>query len=52
MKDVGTKEGQGSIHWTAPEVLNESPGVDYFLADVYSFGINNFLQDFHHTTIL
>jgi serine/threonine protein kinase/ABC-type phosphate transport system substrate-binding protein len=30
---------QGSIHWTAPEVLNENPDVDFILADVYSFGI-------------
>lgn len=30
---------QGSIHWTAPEILNESPDVDYVLTDVYSFGI-------------
>jgi serine/threonine protein kinase len=31
--------GGGSVHWTAPEVLNETPGVDLVLADVYSFGI-------------
>jgi serine/threonine protein kinase len=30
---------QGSIHWMAPEVLNESMDIDYMLADVYSFGI-------------
>lgn len=29
----------GTIHWTAPEVLNDSDGIDYMLADVYSFGI-------------
>jgi serine/threonine protein kinase len=29
----------GSVHWTAPEVLNESLDVDFILADVYSFGI-------------
>ncbi len=29
---------QGSIHWTAPEILSESPDVDLTLADVYSFG--------------
>jgi hypothetical protein len=29
---------QGSIHWTAPEILNESADVDFILADVYSFG--------------
>ncbi len=34
----GAKEIQGSVHWTAPEILNEEP-VDYMLADIYSFGI-------------
>lgn len=29
----------GTIHWTAPEVLNDDVGLDYMLADVYSFGI-------------
>jgi hypothetical protein len=29
---------QGSVHWTAPEILNESVDVDFILADVYSFG--------------
>ncbi|BBI30403.1 Ser/Thr protein kinase [Acanthamoeba castellanii medusavirus] len=29
----------GSVHWMAPEVLNESPNADASLADVYSFGI-------------
>ncbi len=29
----------GSIHWTAPELLNESPVIDYMMADIYSFGI-------------
>jgi serine/threonine protein kinase len=29
----------GSIHWTAPEVLNESSYIDHEAADVYSFGI-------------
>jgi len=29
----------GSVHWTAPEILNEAPDVDLILADVYSFGI-------------
>ncbi|AVK75014.1 serine-threonine kinase [Pandoravirus quercus] len=29
----------GSVHWMAPEVLNESLDVDYAMADVYSFGI-------------
>jgi serine/threonine protein kinase len=33
------REAQGSIHWTAPEVLNETADVDLTLADVYSFGI-------------
>jgi hypothetical protein len=35
----GGKEVAGSVHWTAPEVLNESSDVDLILADVYSFGI-------------
>jgi serine/threonine protein kinase len=34
----GDKEMQGSVHWMAPEILNEEP-VDYMLADIYSFGI-------------
>jgi hypothetical protein len=34
----GTKEIGGSVHWTAPEVLNETADVDLILADVYSFG--------------
>jgi serine/threonine protein kinase len=29
----------GSIHWTAPELINQSPCVDLALADVYSFGV-------------
>ncbi|WBR14733.1 Ser/thr kinase [Pandoravirus kuranda] len=29
----------GSVHWMAPEVLNESLDIDYAMADVYSFGI-------------
>ncbi len=33
------KEIQGSVHWTAPEILNEAMDVDYMMADVYSFGI-------------
>jgi len=32
-------EGLGSIPWTAPEVLNDTPNLDYVLADVYAFGI-------------
>jgi serine/threonine protein kinase len=31
--------GNGTVYWTAPEVLNESQDVDHVLADVYSFGI-------------
>ena len=33
------KEIQGSVHWTAPEILNEALEIDYMLTDVYSFGI-------------
>jgi class 3 adenylate cyclase len=29
----------GSVHWSAPEILGESPGIDYILTDVYAFGI-------------
>jgi serine/threonine protein kinase len=32
-------KGLGTIHWTAPEVLNETHDIDHVLADVYSFGI-------------
>jgi tRNA A-37 threonylcarbamoyl transferase component Bud32 len=40
MNRVNTKNVvQGSVHWTAPEVLNELMEVDFMLADVYSFGI-------------
>ncbi len=39
---------QGSIHWTAPEILSESPDVDLTLADVYSFG-KNFLPQYGWT---
>jgi len=35
----GNKEVQGSVHWTAPEILNEAMDVDYAQADIYSFGI-------------
>jgi serine/threonine protein kinase len=41
-EDVGrgaNKDARGTLHWTAPEVLNESEAVDWILADVYSFGI-------------
>jgi len=30
---------QGTVHWMAPEVLNESLDADYLMADVYAFGI-------------
>lgn len=39
LKRGGHKQAQGSVHWTAPEILNESLEIDYVLADVYSFGI-------------
>jgi serine/threonine protein kinase len=29
---------QGSVHWMAPEILNETLDADYILADVYAFG--------------
>jgi serine/threonine protein kinase len=35
----GAHGAMGSVHWMAPEVLSESPDVDYVLADVYSFGV-------------
>ncbi len=35
----GARDALGSVHWMAPEVLAESPGVDFALADVYSFGV-------------
>jgi serine/threonine protein kinase len=28
-----------SVHWSAPEILGESGGIDYILTDVYAFGI-------------
>ncbi|AQN68650.1 protein tyrosine kinase (PTK) family protein [Saudi moumouvirus] len=28
-----------TIHWTAPEILNDNPEIDFTLADIYSFGI-------------
>jgi serine/threonine protein kinase len=34
-----TWQAEGSLHWMAPEVLNEAPEIDYAMADVYSFGI-------------
>jgi serine/threonine protein kinase/ABC-type phosphate transport system substrate-binding protein len=30
---------QGTVQWLAPEVLDETVGVDYMQADVYAFGI-------------
>jgi serine/threonine protein kinase len=39
IKTGGGKDVAGSVHWTAPEVLNEAPDADLILADVYSFGI-------------
>jgi serine/threonine protein kinase len=39
IKNKGSRDIAGSVHWTAPEVLNESADVDLILADVYSFGI-------------
>ncbi len=35
----GGAAGVATVHWSAPEVLNECHDVDYILADVYSFGI-------------
>jgi serine/threonine protein kinase len=35
----GGKDIAGSVHWTAPEILNEAHDVDLILADVYAFGI-------------
>lgn len=29
----------GSVHWTAPEILSETPNPNYMISDVYSFGI-------------
>jgi serine/threonine protein kinase len=39
MKKGDSKNMVGSVHWTAPEILQETPDVDFILADVYSFGI-------------
>jgi hypothetical protein len=33
----GDKDIAGSLHWTAPEVLNESAEVDWILSDVYRY---------------
>jgi serine/threonine protein kinase len=35
----GGSQAHGSVHWMAPEVLNEEENVEYMTADVYSFGI-------------
>lgn len=34
-----TREETGTVHWTAPEVLNDHHDIDFTKADVYSFGI-------------
>jgi serine/threonine protein kinase len=41
LKKGGGPQGQpqGTVHWMAPEVLNESLDVDLIFADVYAFGI-------------
>jgi serine/threonine protein kinase len=39
IKGRGGADRVGSVHWTAPEILDETSGVDFILADVYSFGI-------------
>ena len=39
LKRGNAKEIQGSVHWTAPEILNEAMDIDFMVADVYSFGI-------------
>ncbi|QPB44429.1 Ser/Thr protein kinase [Medusavirus stheno T3] len=33
------RQALGSVHWAAPEVLEESPDTDFAMADVYSYGI-------------
>ncbi|ALD61916.1 Ser/Thr kinase [Mollivirus sibericum] len=38
-QNSASKHPIGTVHWTAPEVLNETPSADLILADVYSFGI-------------
>ncbi|BCS82572.1 putative serine/threonine-protein kinase receptor [Cotonvirus japonicus] len=38
-KNKSDKQMNCSIHWTAPEILNDSSNIDYILSDVYSFGI-------------
>ena len=53
LKKGGQGLGQGSIHWTAPEILNEAFGADLALADVYSFGALSPLDPpFTHARIL
>jgi len=39
LSEKGDRQMEGTIHWMAPEVLCESPNVDYMMADVYSFGV-------------
>src|SRR3989344_2141336 len=39
MNRTTAKEIQGSVHWTAPEILNEAIDIDFMVADIYSFGI-------------
>ena len=39
MNRTTAKEIQGSVHWTAPEILNEAMDIDFMVADIYSFGI-------------
>jgi serine/threonine protein kinase len=38
-KSGGVKDVQGTVQWLAPEVLQETPNIDYALSDVYSFGV-------------
>lgn len=37
-KDGNQMIPQGTVHWMAPEVLNEFLDIDFLMADVYSFG--------------
>jgi len=39
IKHTNEKEGQGSVHWTALEILNKVLEVDDVKTDVYAFGI-------------
>ncbi len=38
-QDHNNRQAEGSLHWMAPEVLNEAHEIDFMLADVYAFGI-------------